>query len=243
MVPNKILKTNARNQLGNRIFGVTWVMVMVAYIICSAIASMPTLKITLDSDGFFIKGDISSYASTATVGLVGLVLAGPMLYGFYRICTNVVRGKKNVEIPELFVAFKENFFGAMVVHLATLLFTFLWGLLFVIPGIVKAYSYSMAQYILQDDPSKEWKQCIEESEKMMKGHRWQLFCLDLSFIGWLIVGFLCLGIGVFFVYPYIEVSRANFYMALKAMNEPRSDFDTNTQSDTSEDKEPVDPFN
>ena len=78
---------------------------------------------------------------------------------------------------------------------------------------------------------------------MMKGHRWQLFCLDLSFIGWMIVGVLCLGIGVFFVYPYIEVSRANFYMALKAMNEPRSDFDTNTQSDTSEDKEPVDPFN
>ena len=90
----------------------------------------------------------------------------------------------------------------------------------------------MAPYILQDDPTKEWKQCLDESQAMMKGNKWQLFCLDFSFIGWMLLGALCCGVGVLFVYPYQLAARANFYMALKAMNEPAQDPNS----------EPVDPF-
>ena len=199
MVPNSILKKNARDQLGNNIFSKTWLTVLAAYLIFSGIIGA---------------------ANNMSCGIAGLIFSGPFLFGFYRLTTNVVRGKKDENIGELFCAFKGHFSRAMLVHLMTYLFTILWTLLFIIPGIVKYYSYSMAQYILQDDPTKSWKQCIDESRKMMDGHKGQLFCLDLSFIGWMLLGFLCCCIGVVFVYPYHEVARANFYMALKAMNEP-----------------------
>ena len=97
------------------------------------------------------------------------------------------------------------------------IFIMLWMLLLIVPGIVKSYSYAMAYYLRQDDVSKE-KQAIDyinQSKEMMNGYKWKLFCLDLSFIGWYIVGALCLGIGVFFVAPYHEVARANFYEELK----------------------------
>ncbi len=218
MVPNSILRKNARDQLGNSLFSKTWLMVLVAYLAVSMILSG---------------------ASSMTCGIATIIIGGPMMFGFYRICVNVVKGKKNVDLEELFVGFKESFSNAFLVYLMTSLFTFLWSLLFVVPGIVKSYSYSMAQYILQDDPSKSWDQCINESKEMMKGHKWQLFCLDLSFIGWMMLGFLCCCVGILFVYPYLEVARANFYMALKAMNEPEAQPEAEPETEAEPQPEPA----
>ena len=77
----------------------------------------------------------------------------------------------------------------------------------------------MAMYIQQDYPEKEGKDCIDQSRLMMDGHKWQLFCLDCSFIGWYLLGALCLGVGIFFVLPYHQLARTNFYLALKAEKE------------------------
>ena len=215
MVSNRILRANARNQLGNNVFSNTWLMLMVVYLIYSAILSA---------------------ASSISLGIASLVISGPILYGVNRICVGVVKGKKKIEIEEMFVGFKECFTGSFLLSLMMALFTFLWSLLFVIPGIVKSYSYAMAPYILQDAPYKDWEEAMDESKKMMDGHKWQLFCLDLSFIGWYLVGFMCCCIGVIFVYPYVLAARANFYMALKAMNEPQNERGEN------EGFERVDPF-
>lgn len=215
MVSNRILRENARKQLDNNVFSRTWLMLMVVYLICSAIISA---------------------ASSISLGIASLVISGPILYGVNRICVGIVKGKKNVEIEEMFVGFKECFTQSFLLSLLTGLFTFLWSLLFVVPGIIKSYSYAMAPYILQDDPSKDWKTALDESKVMMEGHKWQLFCLDLSFIGWFIVGFLCCFVGVIFVEPYVLMARANFYMALKAMNEPEPE-----EAET-EGSERVDPF-
>ena len=136
------------------------------------------------------------------------------------------RSAKNqgeVDIGDLFVGFTECFGESLLLSLLTAIFTFLWSLLFVIPGIVKSYSYAMAPYILQDDSKKDWKTCLDESRAMMKGYKWKLFCLDLSFIGWYIVGALCLGIGALFVYPYHYMARTNFYLDLKGSEPEFSD--------------------
>ena len=216
MVENKVLRQNARAQMDNNIFSSTWLMLMVVYLIYSA---------------------ISSAASSFSCGIAAIVITGPMLYGVNRICVNVVRGNKKIQIEDMFVGFKECFTESFLLTLLTGLFTLLWSLLFIIPGIIKSYSYAMAPYILQDDPSKGWKMALDESKEMMEGHKWQLFCLDVSFIGWYIVGFLCCCVGVIFVEPYVLMARANFYMALKAMNEPeQSEFDENNGF------EQVDPF-
>jgi uncharacterized membrane protein len=95
------------------------------------------------------------------------------------------------------------------------IFTFLWSLLFVIPGIVKAYAYSMAYYIKVDNPSWDWKTCIDESQKIMDGHKMELFLLELSFIGWWCVGLATCGIGMFWVAPYMNATRVHFYETIR----------------------------
>lgn len=200
MVDNYILRANAREQLGNNIFRNTWLMMLV-------VTCMYT----------FISGAVSSVRALGLI--VVFVLYGPLRYGTARTTLECVEGRK-WDISHAFKGFEEDFGGSLVLGLLEQLFIALWSLLLVIPGIVKAYSYAMAFYIRQesDGKRKDAIDCISESRRMMDGHKWQLFCLDCSFIGWYLLGSLCLGIGVLFVVPYHQVARANFYAALKAHN-------------------------
>ena len=98
------------------------------------------------------------------------------------------------------------------------LFQFLWSLLFVIPGIIKHYSYRMVPYILADQPELSGAAAITRSREMMNGQKWNAFVLDLSFLGWHILSALTLGIlGVFYVNPYQAATNAELYHELKAM--------------------------
>ena len=94
-------------------------------------------------------------------------------------------------------------------------FTSLWSLLLIVPGIVKFYAYSMTPYILVDNPELSANEAINLSQKMMKGHKFDLFWLGLSFIGWFILGFLTLGVAYLWLVPYMYTSVAAFYQDLK----------------------------
>lgn len=95
------------------------------------------------------------------------------------------------------------------------LFTVLWSLLFVIPGIVKAYEYMMIPYLLADNQQMTKEQAFAESKRMMQGQKWKAFVLDLSFIGWYILSGLTLGIlAIFYVSPYVNATHAALYEAL-----------------------------
>ena len=91
----------------------------------------------------------------------------------------------------------------------------LWLLLLVVPGIVKAFSYSMTEYIAVDHPDWNANQCITESRRLMDGNKWHYFCLLVSFIGWWILVFLASlllrGLAQWFFMPYLESARAAFY--------------------------------
>lgn len=96
------------------------------------------------------------------------------------------------------------------------LFTVLWTLLFIIPGIVKSYEYQMIPYLLADNPQMTKEQAFEESKRMIQGQKWKAFVLDLSFIGWNILSALTLGIlGIFYVQPYMDATHAALYEALR----------------------------
>jgi uncharacterized membrane protein len=95
------------------------------------------------------------------------------------------------------------------------LFTFLWSLLFVIPGIVKTYAYSMSMYILAENKGKPALECINESKAMTNGHKMDLFVLNLSFIGWMMLVALTFGIAGIWVLPYMNATMANAYQSLK----------------------------
>lgn len=91
----------------------------------------------------------------------------------------------------------------------------LWTCLFIIPGIIKMFEYSMIPYILADNPEITCKEAFKLSKQMMKGNKWRLFKLEFSFIGWLLLCVLTLGVGTFFLLPYTEAATAEFYAELK----------------------------
>ena len=142
---------------------------------------------------------------------VALEIMGTMVsIGFVSFCLSVSRGQE-AGFSHLFDGFG-NFVRLLLLVVLISVFVALWSLLLVVPGIIAAYRYSMAVYILLDDPDKGPMQCIRESREMTRGHKGELFLLDLSFLGWYL---LCLIPFVsIFVLPYTNVTRANFYRAL-----------------------------
>ena len=92
---------------------------------------------------------------------------------------------------------------------------FLWSLLFVIPGIIKSYEYSMVPYILAENPHISSERAFELSKKMTRGEKWKIFVLDLSFLGWRILGVLCCCVGEIFLQPYVEATYAELYQIMR----------------------------
>ncbi|MCL2024714.1 MAG: DUF975 family protein [Coriobacteriia bacterium] len=96
---------------------------------------------------------------------------------------------------------------------------FLWSLLLIIPGIIAAYRYAMAPYLMFEDPSKGINQCVDESTAIMKGRKFDLFVLDWSFILWILLIIVTFGLAVFYVGPYMETARAGFYRVVSSEGE------------------------
>ena len=95
------------------------------------------------------------------------------------------------------------------------LYTILWTLLFIVPGIIKGLAYSLTPFIVKDNPQLLPNEAINLSMKMMKGHKFDLFYLYLSFIGWIFLALLTLGVGLLWVIPYMQTSMAAFYLDVK----------------------------
>lgn len=93
--------------------------------------------------------------------------------------------------------------------------TFLWFLLLIIPGIIKTYAYRMVPYILSDNPNIDYKRALELSDKMTDGEKLDMWILDLSFIGWYLLGTLLFFVGVLFVMPYENATKAELYLELR----------------------------
>ncbi len=145
--------------------------------------------------------------------IVSIIITPAFTLSLIRIYLDVIKGN-NPKVGDAFSGF-DDFWSAFKVTFLVGLFTFLWSLLFIIPGIVKSFSYSMSTYILAENKEKPALECISESKAMTEGHKMDLYVLGLSFIGW---GFLCvitLGIASIWVVPYMQATYANAYNSLK----------------------------
>ena len=210
MPKSKIIREKARISLQRDLFSGVWMTLILCGMIASAIISIPSS---------FSGLSYTHAAVAALVGVPGIVasilLGGPFSYALARMYHKVALGEK-VRIPDVFLGFKENFAGSLVLALMRSLFIWLWSLLFIIPGIVKSYAYSMAFFIQQEsNGEKNWRTCLDESKELTYGYKGKLFGLDLSFIGWYIVGYLCFGVGALWVTAYHQEARAHFYEELK----------------------------
>lgn len=149
--------------------------------------------------------------------VVSLIVTPAFALSTVRIYLMVVRGG-TPEIKDAFNGF-DDFFSAFKVTLLVGLYTFLWSLLFIVPGIIKGYSYSMALYVLADNKGKSARECIAESKAMMEGHKMELFVLDLSFIGWYLLCSLTCGLAFLYVAPLLNATHANVYETIKPVME------------------------
>jgi len=147
--------------------------------------------------------------------LVSLFFILPMAYSYMLIFLDFIRGEKEKLVGKLFGFFK-NYGRAFGTAFMVMLYTILWSLLLVIPGLIKALAYSMSFYISKDHPEYSIDECIEASKRMMDGHKWELFVLELSFIGWILLSILTLGIGFLWLAPYMDTTIAHYYEELKA---------------------------
>ncbi|XOK60788.1 DUF975 family protein [Paenibacillus elgii] len=170
--------------------------------------------------GVFIYGIILSVmANIPLIGWIGaIVITGPLTYGLYGYYLGTVRGELT-SVSNLFDGFNNNQFGnAFVLNLVSGIFIFLWSLLLIVPGIIAALSYSQAYFIMRDNPGMPALDALRQSKEMMNGHKTRLFMLYLSFIGWILLGMIPFGLGMFWVQSYIYASVAAFYVELKNQN-------------------------
>lgn len=145
--------------------------------------------------------------------IVALLLGSYFGFGIVSFFLKISRNEE-VTYKELFSK-KELLVPYLIITILTGIFTFLWSLLFVIPGIIAAISYTLVYYIKLDNPELGVKEVIKKSKEMMNGHKMDYFVLTLSFIGWSILGMFTFGILYIWLMPYVTVTYCNFYNNLK----------------------------
>jgi len=142
--------------------------------------------------------------------VVAIVISGSLIVGEIMYFVELNR-KHNPEVSILFKDFGKNLVGNLVTYLLMTIYTALWTLLLIVPGIIKTYSYSMSMFIRYKQPNIGGNEAISLSREIMNGRKMKLFKLHLSFIGWILLGIITFGIALLFVYPYMQAANVAFY--------------------------------
>ena len=149
--------------------------------------------------------------------IISLVISGPFALGISTIILKLYR-RENFHIEEMFNGFRD-FARSLVAFLLIALYVFLWALLFIIPGIIAAISYSMTFFIMAEDPNIPATDAMRKSKEMMLGHKSEYFMLMLSFIGWGILSLISMGVGFLFLQSYMMMSAAIFYKKIQGLHQ------------------------
>ena len=147
--------------------------------------------------------------SIGALGLVQFILGGVIQLGYARYLLNQ-QNRQEISLRDLFSEF-DRFGQGFAQKFLRGLYCALWGLLFIIPGIVKTYSYAMTPFIMAEHPHLTAGEAIQASRDMMEGHKWELFVLRLTFIGWDILAALTMNIGHLALNPWKNAAEAAFY--------------------------------
>ncbi len=214
-------------------YGLTLVVSVIMGMITAGYGSTAGTNSQKIQEGFQDNPDMMALAALilSIVGVLVIIIKLVDIFVFNPIevgCKNFFL--KNTSEPAgldaLGVAFKPEWMHNVLTLFLRDLFLVGWTLLFIIPGIVKAYSYRLVPYIMAENPELSGTEAITLSRKMMNGHKWRAFCLDLSFFGWIILSLLTCGIlAVLYVNPYIHCTEAELYMAIKNST-PAENYDT-----------------
>ena len=207
---------------------------LVAMLLGGAGSGGPELKLNIDGSGahanfefagqtiYSIGGGLNSDIGAFLVGsAIYIIIAAVVMAVVYFVLGSIISvgyARFNLDLADRGNPAFETLFGyffywktAAVSKLLQSVYVLLWSLLFIIPGILAAYSYAMTEFILAENPDLTASEAIAQSKEIMYGNRWRLFCLHFSFIGWDILSSLTLGIGNLWLRPYKQAANAAFY--------------------------------
>ena len=224
---NSQIRAHARHLLDDNIFGADWLKGVLVCFLKSLISSIVSwifsgiaqaAIVVLLIFGIFNNSLKASLFISIFVYLIALVLSiglfAPFKVGVAAVYTDLVRNGEKVKVGKIFYGFK-NFVSNVLLGVMYTIQIVVWSIFFIVPGIYVAYSYALVFYVKRDHPDFRWKQCFDESERLMDGNRWNLFKLQMGHIGYFIIGLAFVGIGAFWAAPYLNTSTAIFYENLR----------------------------
>jgi len=216
-----MLRARARENLKNS-WAISIGMAAIAFVLGGAIAGVTFIpQISSDTQIVFLQklnrilnegiriGNFTIGFRSGIFGMAGFLLGGVIELGYAQFLLKQHDGK-NLDWHDLFSQF-DRFGQGFAQKFLRGLYSTLWGLLFIIPGIVKTYSYAMTPFIMAEHPNLTAQEAISASKDLMDGHKWELFVLRLSFIGWSFVAALTMNLGNLVLNPYKNAAEAAFY--------------------------------
>lgn len=219
---NKTLKSRALNNLSGN-WGLSIGVALLAAML-GGLSISTSFNLNIDEEilqkfprtAIAVLTAVGSFAGT--VNLLHFILGGTINLGYTRFLLDQHDGKE-LSCKILFSQF-DRFGQGFLQKFLRGLYIALWSLLFIIPGIVKSYSYAMTPYIMTEHPEMTANEAITASRQLMDGHKMELFLLQLSFIGWMILNIFTLGIGSLWLNPYMQATEAAFYRYLTGTYRP-----------------------
>lgn len=210
------LKESAKASLKGK-YNDAVIMLLVVILISAGASVIGSLLDTslglINKQTLTIGSQIIEYQSTGFfTTILTIALTCFLSFGIFEYFLNISRGKK-VEWKDIFKRY-DLLVYYFVLSLIVGIFTFLWSLLFIIPGIIAALSYSLVYYLKLDNPDLSFMDNIKKSKELMNGHKWDYFVLELSFLGWILLVPFTFGILAFWLIPYMSVTQCNFYNKL-----------------------------
>ncbi len=214
------LKADAKEKIGaaNPPHYITTVPYLVFLFITAWLNRELKDRIALWMDAFLEGAQLPPVTDTLLYSLLFFVLVS-IVAGFVSVGYSWYALRISRRLPSGFLNMFDTFnmpLKVLGLHITVYVFTYLWSLLLIVPGIVAAYSYRQAFYILYDHPEYGIMDCIRASKAMMRGNKSELFVLDLSFLGWFLLGIMTMGLALIWAVPYFNVTCANYYDSLAA---------------------------
>ena len=199
MILRSELKQNAKDQLKNN-----WGVVIGVIIVCTLISCIPNLLVDLE---------VESIVISISIPIITMVITGPIAIGQSKFFINLAN-RSNPRFSDLWYGFN-NILRAIGITLLVGIIVLIGTILLIIPGIILSFMYSQVYYIMAENPDMSIIDCLKESARIMKGHKMELFVLELSFIGWILLMGITFGLAGLYVLPYYTATLTNFYLEIK----------------------------
>ena len=213
MKQNSEYRAQARAALAGR-----WTEAVLMFLILIIVACAFSAQLGFVSGVFATRMPWLAESMSGCSLLVSVLIIMPLGYGLTNALLSFLRSNEEGTsgLSEMWQFFRRDYSRSVPALLLVMVFSTLLGIVTLgIGAIVLSYAYGMVPYLLRDYPELSAREALRTSSQMMKGHKWDLFVLDLSFIGWILLGIMTAGIGLLWVAPYMDTTHAAFYEDLK----------------------------